>query len=185
MVKNIVFKELEINDIHENLLHKFNRFQKVKMYYRKENGGWVIKDTNYAVNWTDWKIKEIINVFIYALNNGGIIAGAYENDRLIGFAILLNDEEYGKQYMKLEYMFVTLEYRHKGVGTHLFKLCTDKACEKGVEKILILAADAEETQRFLFSLGFVDVKEQNEEYLEKYPNHRQLEYALNNKVKSG
>ena len=75
MDKNNIFKELEINDINPNLLKKINRFQRVERYYKKIDGNWVIKSTNYSVDWSDWKRKEILGAIVHALNNGGNVIG--------------------------------------------------------------------------------------------------------------
>ena len=179
MEKNTIFKELNINDINSNLLDSFNRLQEVKRFYKKVDGNWIINDTNYTVDWTYWKKKELIADFVNALNSGGNVIGAFENEEMIGFAVLLK-EETGKneQIIELKYMYVSLKYRHKGIGKRLFKLCIEKAIEKGVEKIRILVDDPEETQRFFLGLGFTDVKEEKKKELEKNRNNREMEYEI-------
>ena len=179
MDKNIIFKDLEINDINPNLLEKINRFQRVERYYKKIDGNWVIKSTNYSVDWSDWKRKEILGTFVHALNNGGNVIGAYENEKLIGFAVLLGKKiGINEDNIELKYMYVSLEYRHKGIGKRLFKLCIEKAIEKKVKKIRILVDDPEETQRFFIRLGFTDAKEEVKNGIEKYPYHREMEYEI-------
>ena len=179
MIENINFKDLENSDINLNLLNKFNRFQKIDQYYKNEDDKWVLKNTDYSLNWGEYKIKEIISVFINALNNDGYVIGAYDNEKLIGFAVLTIEKfETNEEYMELKYIHVSLEYRHKGIGKQLFKICTERACKKNVKKIRVLANDPEETQRFFLGIGFNDIKEINKKDIVKYPNQREMEYAI-------
>jgi hypothetical protein len=58
-VENIELKEIKINDVNENLLDKFNRYQEVKKCYRNENKKWIIKNIEYIENWDRNKTADI------------------------------------------------------------------------------------------------------------------------------
>ena len=75
-------------------------------------------------------------------------------------------------------MHVSLEYRFKGIGKKLFKLCVNKAKQVNMEKIYISANDSEETQKFYLGLGCVDAMEINEKLAELEPCDRQMEYVV-------
>ena len=174
---NIAFKELKISDINNNMLDNFNRYQEVKKSYRKENGDWVLKDIGYIKNWDRKKLETIILYFSNTINKGGYVFGAYENEKLIGFAVLLN-EKFGsrKQYIQLENLHISLGYRHKGIGKKLFRLCIEKAEKLGAEKIYISANSSEETQKFYVSIGCIDAAEINKKIADDEPYDRQMEY---------
>ncbi|MDR2747907.1 MAG: GNAT family N-acetyltransferase [Treponema sp.] len=176
-MENIEYKELGIDDIHSNILDYYNRYHEVKKCYRNENGKWVIKKIEYVEDWDKDKKENIIKDFSKIINNGGYIFGAYEDNKLIGFAVLVN-KKFGsrKQYILLDNMQVSFGYRNRGIGKKLFELCVKRVKETGIEKIYISAHTAEETQAFYLNIGCIDTEEINRELAEKEPYDRQMEY---------
>ena len=179
-MENIEFKEIEIGDVNRDLLDKFNRYQEVKRCYRNENKKWIIKNIEYIENWDKNKLEnKIINFSNIITSNSGYIFGAYEDEKLIGFAVLMN-KRFGKrnQYIQLENLHVSFGYRHKGIGKRLFGLCVGKTKEIGIEKLYISANTSEETQRFYLSIGCEDAMEINKRLAEEEPYDRQMEYKV-------
>jgi N-acetylglutamate synthase-like GNAT family acetyltransferase len=160
-------------------LDNYNRYQEVKRCYRKEDGKWIVKDIEYIENWDKLEIENKINGFLKIIDTGGYVFGAYENNKLIGFATLLN-KRFGskKQYVQLENMHVSFGYRNNGIGKELFKLCVEKAKELGIKKIYISANTSEDTQKYYLSIGCIDAEEINSELAEKEPYDRQMEYKI-------
>ena len=181
MLENIEFKELSNEDIHTNLLDDFNRYQKVTKCWVFVDTIWTLKNVEYVVDWDKEKKMLIINeIFskIIKYNNGNIF-GAFIENKLIGFSVLMNQKFGSKnQYIQLRFMHVTLDYRGKGIGKKLFMQCVDKAKEIGIEKIYISANDSVETISFYMNLGCVDAVEINKKIADEEPYDRQLEYRL-------
>ena len=178
-VENIQFKELRIVDINNNILDHYSRYQEIKKCYRKEEGHWVIKNIEFIENWDKDKKERVIKDFSKTINNGGSVFGAYDNNKLIGFAVLYN-KVFGnrKQYIQLYCMHVSYGYRHKGIGKILFKLCVEKAQEMGIKKMYISANSSEETQKFYLSIGCKDAEEIDKELFEEEPYDRHMEYKI-------
>jgi N-acetylglutamate synthase-like GNAT family acetyltransferase len=178
-MKTIEYKELKFTDVNKNMLDYYNRYQEVKKCYRNENGKWIVKKIKYIENWDRKEIENIITEFMETLKNNGCILGAYENNKLIGFATLIN-KRFGSnsQYVQLGHMYVSSGHRNKGIGKELFKLCINKAEKMGAEKIYISANTSEETQKFYLGIGCIDAEEINKELAEKEPYDRQMEYKL-------
>jgi N-acetylglutamate synthase-like GNAT family acetyltransferase len=178
-VENIEFKELNIGDINSSILDHYDRYQEVKKCYRKEGGNWIIKDIEFIENWDKNKKDEIVKDFLETINDGGYVFSAFDNEKLIGFAVLYNNV-FGsrKQYIQLDSMQVSYGYRHKGIGKKLFELCIKKSKEKGIEKIYISANSSEETQKFYLSVGCIDAEEIDKELFEKEPYDRHMEYII-------
>jgi len=178
-VENITFKELCIDDINSNILDHYNRYQEIKRCYRKEEGNWVIKNIEFVENWDENKKENVIKDFSKTIIDGGYVFSAFDNDKLIGFAVLYN-KVFGsrKQYIQLSRMHISYEYRHKGIGKRLFELCKEKSKGLGIEKIYISASSAEETQKFYLSVGCVDAEEIDKELFEKEPFDRHMEYRI-------
>jgi N-acetylglutamate synthase-like GNAT family acetyltransferase len=179
MLENIDFKELSIDDINNDLLDNFNRYQEVKKCYVKDNGNWVIRNNEFIENWDKNKKINVINNFSKIIDEGGYIFGAYYDKKLIGFSALLNNK-FGsnEHYIELKYIHVSLEYRHKGIGKKLFNLCIEKAKNNGIEKIYISANSSEETQNFYLGIGCKDAMEINKKAAEDEPYDRQMEYKI-------
>jgi ribosomal protein S18 acetylase RimI-like enzyme len=180
MVEKIEYKVLSLADVNENLLDNFNRYQKVTKCWTKENDIWSLIDCEYIVDCgTDKKIILIKEFYNIINKNNGYIIGAYSDDKLVGFSILLN-KKFGvnEQYIQLKYLHVSLEYRHKGIGKELFELTIDRAKKIGIEKIYISANDSEATQKFYLRLGCIDAVEVNQGMVDAEPYDRQMEYII-------
>ncbi|MCL2064231.1 MAG: GNAT family N-acetyltransferase [Candidatus Cloacimonetes bacterium] len=178
------YKELSLSDIKENLLDNFNRYQKVTRRWHKNNGVWLIVDCDYIDDWDETERKDRVNQFFNIIfEKKGYIFGAYKDNRLKGFSVLLN-ERFGtnKQYVLLKYMHVSLEYRHQGIGKKLFEMTVKKAKEIYIEKIYMSANNSEATQKFYLELGCIDATEINEKMVEKEPFDRQMEYVISYEV---
>jgi predicted GNAT superfamily acetyltransferase len=120
-MKNIIAKELSKDDIQENMLKNFIRYQEVRKSYRKINNEWKIIDNKYIEDWAENEKRNIINDIKNILeNNEGYVFGIYKNKNLIGFSILLN-KKFGseKQYIQLDVMVISYKYRNKGYGKML------------------------------------------------------------------
>ena len=179
MEEYIDFKELNIYDLHDDLFLDFDRHKDVKKCYRKENGSWIVKNIKYTETWTKKELEELPAELKITINEGGFVFGAFLNKKLIGLSVLLNQKFGSKnQYIQLAEMSVSYDYRNKGIGKKLFKLCTIKAKSIGVKKIYISADPAEETQRFYLNIGCTDAVEINKVIASEQPYDRQMEYIV-------
>jgi N-acetylglutamate synthase-like GNAT family acetyltransferase len=175
----IEYKELDRKDIKQNLLENFDRYQEIKQFYKNENGKWVLKEHEFIGNWDKNRYEEVNNFIKNTINKNGYVFGAYDNRKLIGFAVLLNETFGSKnQYIELKFIHVSNKYRHKGIGKILFNHCIKKAKEIGIEKIYISTNTAEESQRFYLKIGCIDAMEINTKLAEKEPYDRQMEYIV-------
>ena len=180
-MENIEFNELGIININNNVLDFYNRYQEIKKCYRKEEGNWVLKNIEFIENWDKDKKEIIIKDFLKTINDGGSVFGAYDNNKLIGFAVLYN-KIFGskKQYIQLDKIHVSYGYRHKGIGKKLFEMCIKKSKSIGIEKMYISANSSEETQKFYLAIGCKDTEEIDKELYEKEPFDRHMEYKVRN-----
>ncbi|MDR0475208.1 MAG: hypothetical protein LBH43_16235 [Treponema sp.] len=63
MPENIEFKKLSLDDINDNLLDSFNRYQKVNRYWHNDNGKWTLIDGEYIEDWDKNKKDSRIKYF--------------------------------------------------------------------------------------------------------------------------
>ena len=139
-MENVKFKELNIADINSNLLDHYNRYQEVKKCYRKEEGNWVIKKIEFIEDWDKKKKENVIQDFSETINNGGNIFAAFDDDKLIGFAVLKN-KIFGsrKQYIQLDEMQVSyVTY----IGERAFHSCTSLTSITLPEGLISIGIDA-------------------------------------------
>jgi len=180
VVDNIQYRQLSLDDISPDMLLHFNRFQEVKKSWRKQNGEWVLVDTPFIDNWDESKKRRVGNEdFPDVIRTGGFVFGAFDTNKLIGFAVVPSALiGKNKQYIQLDNMQVSFEYRHKGIGRVLFQLSRDAARTTDAKKLYISAQSSQESQAFYRSMGCVDAEEIIPELFEAEPYDVHMEYLL-------
>ncbi|HSP48110.1 MAG TPA: GNAT family N-acetyltransferase, partial [Clostridiaceae bacterium] len=111
----------------------------------------------------------------FACHDGG--------DSLVGIASL--DRMTGEQKadeVLLDQLFISREYRNRGIGKELFNLCLAAANEWGLERIRIYAGSAEETIAFYFAMGCREAAVIDREAEGYDPRDFQLEFLVPEKL---
>lgn len=180
MHKEIVFKEIMLEELHTDMLSDFNRYQYVNNdWYPDKNGGYDLVHQPHEENWNDVRKGEIIYELRSALANGGKLFGAYDSKKLIGFCcidgVLLGSE---KQYLELTWFHVSYEYRGNKIGKNLFNMCVEAAKQCGCKKLYIVASSSEESQKAYHKLGCVYTKEFIPHLYKQRPDDVHMEYSL-------
>lgn len=179
MIDNIVIRLIDLNECIPNLFKDFNRYQEVKRCWRNENGTWLLKDIYYIIQWDEKEKANRISSLTRLIESGGYIFGAFKNNDLIGFSSL-STIHFGRndEYMQLEMLHVSYEYRSMGIGKRLFFVSCEKARQLGAGKLYISAHSAEEPVAFYKAVGCNGAKEINQKQAEEEPYDCQLEYVL-------
>lgn len=177
-MENITYRELTI-DVAERI-KEIDASQYIGKAWREVDGKRQLVEINYHD--TDWP-----NGYEYHYNNlrktilgGGSAIGAFDSDnKLIGFATI-NREFFGSKYnyVLMDQLFISIEYRGKGIGKRLFMLSADVAKEWNADSIYICAGSAEETINFYYAIGCKEAEEINKELYESDPRDFQLEFVL-------
>lgn len=129
-------------------MDNYERKQDVKRVYRKVGSGYVLVDMPYV---EDWSLEKKRQVAEDISSNEYISYIAKDDDKVIGFIGLkkqLNDE-----YMILDMMHVSAQYRGKGIGRSLFNLGKEEARKAGAKALYISACSSEETIAFYRAMG--------------------------------
>ena len=110
---------------------------------------------------------------------GGKAFGCFENDVLVGYVTINSDifGVYSKQIL-LDQLFVSQNYRNKGIGKKLFGFCICQAKKWGADKLYLCAGSSENTIAFYKKIGCVNAVELNQELYAEDPNDIQLEYLI-------
>ena len=176
---DILYRPLALEEITPALSAGFERRQEVTRCWRKENGAWLLKDIAFVDDWSPQDYDTLLEHLRHTLQTGGALIGAFQVERLAGFASVEN-EFFGsqKQYLLLSSLHVSLPSRHQGIGRKLLGLAAEAARKLGAQKLYISAHSAEETQAFYHALGCVEALEYNAALVEAEPCDCQMELVL-------
>ena len=135
------------------------------------------------INWTDYELPNgldwHLNRFQEIFLSGGKAFGCFEENKLVGY-VTLNAEIFGmhEKYVLLDQLFVSKDYRSRGIGKELITLCKKQAAAFGAEKIFLCAGSAENTIAFYKKIGCQHATEINQELYEEDPRDIQLELEV-------
>ncbi len=166
-------------DIGPDLLDGFCRRQKVMRCWRKEDGGWLLRDVPFTEDWDLSDLAQVLAGLAAAKALGGAVDAAFEGDAVVGFAVLEGELFGGElQYLQLSSLHVSLEHRGHGIGKTLFIRACDEARARGARKLYISAHSSQETQAFYRAMGCVEALEYNQRLAAEEPCDCQLEFVL-------
>lgn len=173
------YRSLQEHEINRELFRDFIRRQVVTKCWRKEDGEWIIKDAPFIDEWTEQDYEVLIQCLKRTVRTGGLVYGAFYEEKLKGFAAVLPEIFGGEnKYIDLAAIHVSQDMRGTGIGTVLFKEAKRWAKEKGAEKLYISAHSAVESQAFYKRMGCVEAKWYKKEHVEEEPFDCQLEVKL-------
>lgn len=174
---NITYKTLTTDQASK--ISDIDASQFIKRAWRHIDHKLQLIDLNYQSDGFPEGFDNHYKGLIETIESGGYAIGAFDSDKLIGFATVNNDKFGNKYtYVLLDQMFISVPYRQKGIGKKLFSYCVTKAKSWQVDKLYICAGSAEDTTSFYRSLGCRDAMEVNLELYESDPRDIQLEYDL-------
>lgn len=86
------------------------------------------------------------------LDQGGVMWGAFDQDRLVGVAILRPGLT--EDMAQLAFLHVSKGYRRQGIATRLTQQASKLAREMGAQRLYVSATESESAVGFYFSQGF-------------------------------
>jgi len=177
-MSNIIYRKLNILEIDK--IKEMNPTQYIRKAWREVDGERVLVEINYLdTHWPNGFLNHYNSLKNTILNGGEAIGAFNSSNKLIGFSTL-NREFFGDKfnYVLLDQLFISLDYRSKGIGKTLFMHTVTKAREWKADKIYICAGSSEETIAFYFAIGCNEAVEINKEIYESDPRDYQLEFNL-------
>ena len=174
----LVYRKLSLGEC--ECIKEIDPSQYIGKAWREIEGNRQLVEINYQdEDWPNGYEYHISHLRETILNGGSAIGAFNLDNKLLGFATV-NPQVFGEKYkyVLLDQLFITLDYRNKGIGKKLFMLSTDEARKWDVDKIYICAGSAEETIAFYFKLGCKEVEEINKELYEIDRRDYQLEFSL-------
>ncbi|UCG02282.1 MAG: GNAT family N-acetyltransferase [Candidatus Heimdallarchaeota archaeon] len=161
-------------------ISEIDRTETVEYIYYHREGKLELVEEYYEIN--EWNQEEELR-HISSLNDiyqrGGFIFGAFDKLYIVGI-ISLDNEFIGrnKDQLNLAGLWVSKDYRKKGVGKTLVELVKEKAKEMGARKLYVSATPSQNTVHFYMNRGFDLAKEVNEKLYELEPDDIHMECLL-------
>ncbi len=180
---NVIYRNLSSGEINRELFSGFIRHQTVTQCLRKVDGKFVPRDIAFVDDWTEEDYRLLIAELRETVVTGGVVIGAFVTvngiPALKGFASAAGDLiGAAHTYADLTNIYVSEEYRRRGIGAELFNRVKSYAKSKGAEKLYISAHSAVESQAFYASMGCTEAEEYSRYHAEKEPCDCQMECGV-------
>ena len=165
---------MDLRILNKDEFHRFDeidRRENIENIYYHKDGKLVLEDEyHYVPEWSLSKKQEFIDTFIELDLRGGFVYAVFDNDKIAGMGTL--DIEFigkDKDQLNLAGLWVSTNYRKKGVAKMLVKHMKNKAKELGAKKLYVSATPSLNTVTFYQNRGFVLTKDLDKKLFQNEP----------------
>lgn len=136
-------------------ISQIDRTEEIFESYVHEGDELKLKPTRISVKgWDAQELADIIQRQAKLIEEGGLVIGTYDGDKLIGVASVEKKKRGSHaQYCKMDILYVSAGYRGKHIGKQLLEKCKTIAKGFGVEKLYISATPTKNTIDFYLKNG--------------------------------
>jgi predicted N-acetyltransferase YhbS len=162
------------------LVWQIDRREIVENIYFLQDGKLILRPDYFDIQgWPPGEAELYTPILLDCYDRGGTFWGAFENEKLVGGAIL-ESKFIGSQYdtLQLKFLHVSRDYRRQGIASTLFQLATERARIRGAKKLYISATPSEHTVNYYLRLGCVLATEIDAELFALEPADIHLEYLI-------
>jgi predicted N-acetyltransferase YhbS len=162
------------------LIWQIDRREIVENIYNLTNGRLVLKPDHFDIQgWPPGEAELYTPILLDCYDRGGTFWGAFENDTLVGVAIL-ESKFIGARgdMLQLKFLHVSRNYRKQGLGSRLFNITVEQAKALGAKKLYISATPSENTVNYYLGLGCALATEIDPELFALEPEDIHLEYEI-------
>lgn len=162
------------------LIWRIDRREIVQNIYILQNGKLILKPDYFDIQgWPPGEEELYTPLLLDCYDRGGTFWGAFENEALVGIAIL-ESKFIGsrRDTLQLKFLHVSRDVRKQGVGSKLFEMGVEKAKALGAKKLYISATPSEHTVNYYSRLGCVLAAEIDPELFGLEPEDIHLEYVI-------
>lgn len=176
------YRQLEQEEICEELFARFIRHQNVTKCRRRINDSWTVVEDPFVDDWSKEEYQILVRCLKNTVLTGGFVCGAFYQGVLKGF-VSVESSLFGgaHRYMDLSSIHVSEDMRGRRIGKSLFEKAAAWAGQQGADKLYISAHSAIETQAFYQAMGCVEAQLYDIAHVEREPFDCQLEYRLREK----
>lgn len=162
------------------LIWQIDRREVIENIYYLRDGKLFLEPEHYDVpGWPPGEAEHYTPILLNCFERGGMFWGAFENNQLIGVAIL-ESKFIGSQQdtLQLKFLHVSRDYRKQGIAATLFKIAVEKAKVMGAKKLYISATPSEHTVNYYMRLGCILETEIDPELFALEPEDIHLKYVI-------
>lgn len=143
--------------VNEAYYFRDNKLEIVNEFYNIE--GWDLKELHEYID----RLKDIYD-------RNGTVYGAFDNKTIVGLGAL-ESKFIGRNndQLKLDMLYISNNYRKKGIGKNLVNLLSKKAKELNAKSMYISATPFKNTVEFYFAIGAKLTNEINKDLYELEP----------------
>ncbi|MGI6206698.1 MAG: GNAT family N-acetyltransferase [Anaerolineae bacterium] len=136
-------------------LADLDRSEEITLGYRVEEGRLIAEPVDRKRSrWDEGQVARFRLRVLEQLERGGQAVGAFDGDRLVGFAVLgYCFRGPNRDYLHLDLLHVSRPYRRMGVATRLMEQIESLARERGARRLYISATPSQSAVGFYFSRG--------------------------------
>ncbi len=174
----LTIRQLERHEIRD--VWSIDRAEVIDRIYYREGGELVLKAEHYDMRgWPPGEPEHYGPILLDCLDRGGTCYGAFEDETLIGAAVLEN-RFIGRENDQLQLKFLHVGQRHRqtGLGRTLFEMAAGRAGELGARRLYISATPSENTVRFYLRRGCRVTEDVDRELYELEPEDIHLEFDV-------
>jgi predicted N-acetyltransferase YhbS len=162
------------------LIWQIDRREIVENVYYLSNGELALKPDHFDIQgWPPGEEEMYTPILLDCYDRRGTFWGAFENDTLIGIAIL-ESKFIGSQQdtLQLKFLHVSRDYRKQGIASAFFKLAVEKAKTLGAKQLYISATPSEHTVNYYLRLGCTLAEEIDPALFALEPEDIHLEFVI-------
>ena len=162
------------------LIWQIDRREVIENVYYLRDGQLVLEPEYFDMQgWPPGEAEHYTPSLLDCYERGGMFWGAFQNDVLVGVAILESKFIGSRQgTLQLKFLHVSRDSRKQGLGARLFSLAIENARALGARKLYISATPSENTINYYLRLGCVLATEIDPELFALEPEDVHLEYAI-------
>jgi GNAT superfamily N-acetyltransferase len=135
---------------------EIDRSEHITQQYRSRGARLELVEVDIrAPRWGDpgeHSVEHYVDQWKTVLDRGGVLFGAFEGDRLVGFAIY--DPSLAKDRGQLLELYVTRSHRGQGTGRRLIGEVARLARDRGARRLYVSATPTRRTVDFYLAQGF-------------------------------
>ncbi|WP_293915761.1 MULTISPECIES: GNAT family N-acetyltransferase [unclassified Sphingobacterium] len=161
-------------------IKEIDRSEEIAELYIYRNGSLLLIPHRETVSGFDpAELREITERQLKLISIGGVVYGAFDQEKLVGVASVEYKPRGVKQnYRKMDILYVSHAYQGKGTGRQLLNACKKSASDFGADKLYISAIPTRNTIDFYLKNGAILTTELDKELFTAEPQDIHLEMDL-------
>lgn len=162
------------------LIWQIDRREIIENIFQLQQGRLVLVPNYFDIEgWPPGEAEHYTPILLDCYDRGGMFWAAFEEQELMGRAILENRcIGVNQDTLQLKFLHVSRDHRRHGLGTELFSMAVERAKMLGAKKLYISASPSENTISYYLRLGCVPTTEIDPDLFALEPDDIHLEYLL-------